>query len=99
MDRAGGRSGAGEIVLNCMNSDGVGTGYDLLQLQSARERLSIPLIASGGAGQIQHFIDVFERSHVDGALAAGVFHRGEIAIGELKERLSVAGIPVRKEAL
>jgi cyclase len=89
--------GAGEIVLNCMGSDGVGRGYDVQQLRAARGLLRIPLIASGGAGAISHFIEVFRDAEVDGALAAGVFHRGEIAIGELKSELRRAGIPVREE--
>lgn len=87
--------GAGEVVLNCMNQDGVGAGYDLEQLRRAREILTIPLIASGGAGSIEHFIDVFREADVDGALAAGVFHRGEISLPSLKKQLQKAGIPVR----
>ena len=87
--------GAGEIVLNCMNQDGVGKGYDIPQLKALREVLTIPLIASGGAGTTQHFIDVFQQAHVDGALAAGVFHRKEIAIGDLKQALHAANIPAR----
>jgi imidazole glycerol-phosphate synthase subunit HisF len=90
--------GAGEIVLNCMNQDGVGKGYDLHQLQRARAQLTIPLIASGGAGTIQHFIDVFQSTGVDGALAAGVFHREEINIDHLKEWLEKAGVGVRRIA-
>lgn len=87
--------GAGEIVLNCMSHDGVGTGYDLEQLSAVRALLSIPLVASGGAGAMQHFVDVFRATKVDAALAAGVFHRGEIAIPELKQTLRQAGIEVR----
>ncbi len=87
--------GAGEIVLNCMGSDGVGTGYDLSQLKLIRELINIPLIASGGAGKIAHFLDVFDQCHVDGALAAGVFHRGEIEIADLKAFLRERGIEVR----
>lgn len=87
--------GAGEIVLNCMGSDGVGKGYDIEQLRLARAKTSIPLIASGGAGAIQHFLSVFSKANVDGALAAGVFHRNEIGIAELKESLANSGIRVR----
>jgi len=87
--------GAGEIVLNCMGSDGVRQGYDIEQLSSARERCSVPLIASGGAGSEQHFADVFEESRVDGALAASVFHRDIIKIGSLKSFLRSRNIPVR----
>ncbi len=87
--------GAGEIVLNCMSSDGVGRGYDIEQLALIREKISIPLIASGGAGKREHFAEVFERCGVDGALAAGAFHRGEIEIGDLKQQLKRQGIEVR----
>jgi cyclase len=87
--------GAGEIVLNCMNQDGVRQGYDLQQLQALRPRCSVPLIASGGAGTAQHFIDVFEQADVDGALAASVFHSGELPIPLLKSQLLQAGVEVR----
>jgi imidazole glycerol-phosphate synthase subunit HisF len=87
--------GAGEIVLNCMGSDGVGRGYDLVQLQKVRELVSVPLIASGGAGKREHFADVFQICGVDGALAAGVFHRGEIEIRNLKNFLKSNQIEVR----
>ncbi|MFH1725433.1 MAG: imidazole glycerol phosphate synthase subunit HisF [Elusimicrobiota bacterium] len=87
--------GAGEIVLNCMDMDGVGKGYDIEQLQAVRERIGIPLIASGGAGEARHFADVFKRTGVDGALAAGVFHRGELAIADLKRVLKEAEVEVR----
>ena len=87
--------GAGEIVLNCMNHDGVRTGYDIAQLTTMREVLTIPLIASGGAGQLSHFAEVFQQANVDGALAASVFHSGEITIAELKQSLSQQGIIVR----
>lgn len=79
--------GAGEIVLNCMNQDGVRSGYDLLQLQHVRKKLQIPLIASGGAGAKEHFRDVFRCVNVDGALAASVFHSGQLQIQALKEYL------------
>jgi cyclase len=87
--------GAGEIVLNCMNQDGVQRGYDLDQLLAVRQICGVPLIASGGAGEIQHFRQVFEIAHVDGALAATVFHTAKIAIPDLKQYLNDAGIPVR----
>jgi len=79
--------GAGEIVLNCMNQDGVRRGYDLPQLRAIRARCNVPLIASGGAGEMQHFSSVFERTNVDGALAASVFHSAQIDIRELKRYL------------
>lgn len=87
--------GAGEIVLNCMDEDGVRRGYDLAQLTAARERLTIPLVASGGAGEAAHFRDVFQQADVSGALAASVFHSGALAIPDLKTVLAEAGIEVR----
>jgi cyclase len=87
--------GAGEIVLNCMNQDGVRQGYDIGQLKCIRRECAVPLIASGGAGMPEHFLRVFLDSNVDGALAAGVFHSGEIAINELKSFLDASGIHIR----
>lgn len=87
--------GAGEIVLNCMNKDGVKQGYDIEQLSNIREICTVPLIASGGAGTIQHFIDVFKKTNVDGALAASVFHKSLINIQNLKEELDNSSIEVR----
>jgi len=87
--------GAGEIVLNCMASDGVRHGYDIAQLQAARAVCNVPLIASGGAGAPEHFRDVFRQTAVDGALAASVFHLGEIEIPSLKQYLRRQGIEVR----
>jgi cyclase len=87
--------GAGEIVLNCMNQDGVRQGYDLEQLQRARSCCQVPLIASGGAGAMCHFQTVFAEADVDGALAASVFHSGAIPIPDLKNFLAEAGIRIR----
>ena len=87
--------GAGEIVLNCIWSDGVRQGYDLEHLSEVRKICQVPLVASGGAGHAQHFRDVFMKAGVDGALAAGVFHSGDIHIGDLKRALRNAGIPMR----
>jgi cyclase len=87
--------GAGEIVLNCMASDGVRTGYDLAQLKRVREACRVPLIASGGAGAPEHFAAVFSAARVDGALAASVFHSGAIAIPDLKRYLRDRHIEVR----
>ena len=87
--------GAGEIVLNCMASDGVRRGYDIAQLRAVRERCSVPLIASGGAGNVGHFEAVFREARVDAALAASVFHSGEIEIHALKKQLRAGGIEVR----
>lgn len=87
--------GAGEIVLNCMNQDGVRSGYDLAQLRLVRDTLTIPLIASGGAGAPEHFAAVFREARVDGALAASVFHSGAIALPDLKAFLRQQDIEVR----
>jgi len=87
--------GAGEIVLNCMNQDGMRQGYDVEQLAAVRAALRVPLIASGGAGAGEHFRDVFAKARVDGALAASVFHKGVIAITDLKRYLAEEGIVVR----
>jgi imidazole glycerol-phosphate synthase subunit HisF len=87
--------GAGEIVLNCMASDGVRQGYDLNQLAAVRKLCRVPLIASGGAGTQEHFADVFNEAHVDGALAASVFHTGTIAIPDLKAYLRRRSIEIR----
>ncbi|HRJ64088.1 imidazole glycerol phosphate synthase subunit HisF [Brevundimonas sp. UBA2416] len=89
------RLGAGEIVLNCMDEDGVRRGYDIAQLAAARALLTIPLVASGGAGAASHFLDVFEQADVSGALAASVFHTGALAIPDLKAFLSDAGQEMR----
>ena len=87
--------GAGEIVLNCMNNDGVKRGYDLDQLALVREAVSIPVIASGGAGDYVHFADLFEKTGIDGGLAASVFHSGQIPIPDLKQYLRQRDIEVR----
>lgn len=87
--------GAGEIVLNCMSSDGVRRGYDVKQLQAVRDVCDVPLVASGGAGAPEHFVDVFEKARVDAALAASVFHSGNIAIPDLKTTLAASGVEVR----
>ncbi len=87
--------GAGEIVLNCMNQDGVRQGYDAEQLRLVRQACNVPLIASGGAGAMEHFADVFNLARVDGALAASVFHKAIIEIGDLKAYLRERGVEVR----
>lgn len=87
--------GAGEIVLNCMDSDGVRRGYDLEQLKAVRAICDVPLVASGGAGTIEHFADAFREADADAALAASVFHSGAIAIPDLKRALRAQGIEVR----
>ena len=87
------RLGAGEIVLNCIDRDGVRQGYDLAQT-AAIIPLGVPVIASGGAGTVRHFADAFGAG-VSGALAASVFHDRRIAIPELKAQLRAMGVEVR----
>lgn len=87
--------GAGEIVLNAIRNDGVRAGYAHMLLDAVRAATDLPLVASGGAGAVEHFGEVFERCGVDAALAASVFHAGEIRIGDLKRYLAARGIVVR----
>lgn len=93
--REGQDRGAGEVVLNCMNQDGVREGYDTEQLARVRDICDVPLIASGGAGAMPHFLEVFRIADVDGALAASVFHSAEINIGELKGFLANNSVAIR----
>jgi cyclase len=87
--------GAGEIVLNCMQSDGVRTGYDIQQLLEIGSLCQVPLIASGGAGKVSDFIEVFMKAKVSGALAASVFHDSLLTIHEVKRELKRQQIEVR----
>jgi imidazole glycerol-phosphate synthase subunit HisF len=87
--------GAGEIVMNCMAQDGVRKGYDIAQLQAVRQRCTVPLVASGGAGAMPHFSAVFQQAQVDAALAASVFHQGIIEIDSLKKYLADQSVRVR----
>jgi cyclase len=87
--------GAGEILLTSMDHDGTKSGFDCGLLATVCKQINIPVIASGGAGNKQHFIDVFKQTGVDAALAASVFHFGEIAIPDLKQELKKNSIPVR----
>ena len=82
-------------MLNCMNQDGVRRGYDIEQLALVRDAVHVPLIASGGAGALEHFREVFVQARVDGALAASVFHTAAIAIPDLKRYLLGVGVDVR----
>lgn len=88
--------GAGEVLLNSMDSDGVKTGFDLALIEAVRNAVDVPLIASGGAGEPSHFVDA-ARAGADAVLAASVFHFGELTIGEVKEALAAAGFAVRDE--
>ncbi len=87
--------GAGEILLTSMDHDGTKAGFDCALLSQINKQINIPVIASGGAGRIEHFTEVFEKAQVDAALAASVFHYGEILIPDLKQALKRHHIPVR----
>ncbi len=94
--RAGVKNGAGEIVLNSIDTDGVKGGFDLEMLQAVCDVVDVPVIASGGAGCIQDFVDLFQAlPKVDAGLAASIFHFGEVKIPALKKALAVEGIPTR----
>ena len=95
--RRGVDSGAGEIVLNSIDTDGVRGGFDLEVLRAVSELVSVPVIASGGAGCIEDFVTLFKTlPKVDAGLAASIFHFGDVRIGDLKQRLYEEGIPVRR---
>lgn len=87
--------GAGEVVVNSIDTDGVKGGFDLEMLQAVSERVSVPIIASGGAGKIEDFIELFKNPAVDAGLAASVFHFKEIEINKLKQELRENGVEVR----
>ena len=89
------RRGAGELLITAIDRDGTYSGFDLELLAAIRERTTIPVIASGGAGTARHFVEVLQADLSDAALAASIFHRGEIAISEVKDELAAAGVPVR----
>jgi len=87
--------GAGEILLTSMNSDGTTQGFDLAITKALSTTLPIPVIASGGAGTTQHFVDVFQQAQADAALAASIFHFDTLPIPRLKAELRAAGLPIR----
>ena len=87
--------GAGEVVVNAMGNDGVKSGYSIELLNSLEDICSIPMIASGGAGGPRDFVNVFDKTNVDGALAASIFHRNEYSIKEIKESLKANSINIR----
>ena len=87
--------GAGEILLTSMDKDGTKSGFDLEMLNRVAEVVDVPIIASGGAGNIEDIVEVFEKTTATGALAASIFHFGEVNIGETKQVLANAGIEVR----
>ena len=87
--------GAGEILLNCIDKDGTNSGFDIELVKHISESVSIPVIASSGAGKVEHFSEVFEKTDVEAALAAGIFHREEIPIEAVKEHMRDEGIEMR----
>lgn len=90
-------NGAGEVVVNSMDTDGVKGGFDLELLKEVCDTVSVPVIASGGAGKVEDFITLFnEIPNIDAGLAASVFHFGEVKIKDLKEKMAKANIPVRR---
>lgn len=87
--------GAGEILLTSMDTDGCKQGFDIEMLKAVHDRVSVPVIASGGCGSLEHFAEVFEKDVSEAALAASLFHYGELTVSEVKEYLDQKGIPVR----
>lgn len=87
--------GAGEILLTSMNTDGAKTGFDIAITKAVADAVDIPVIASGGAGAMEHFVDVFNNAGADAGLAASIFHYGEIPVPKLKQYLAEQNIPVR----
>jgi imidazole glycerol-phosphate synthase subunit HisF len=90
------RRGAGEILLTSMDADGTKDGYDLALTRAVSEAVTIPVIASGGAGNLDHLVDVLDAGKADAVLAASIFHFGEYTIAQAKDRLATAGVPVRR---
>ena len=89
------KRGAGELLVTSMKHDGTGNGYDLVQLEALAKAVNVPIIASGGAGKLEHFSDALEPGRADAVFAATVFHFGELRIAEVKNYLRERGIPVR----
>jgi imidazole glycerol phosphate synthase glutamine amidotransferase subunit len=87
--------GAGEILLNCIDKDGTNSGFDIELVKHISENVSIPVIASSGAGKVEHFSEVFEKTDVEAALAAGIFHRKEVSIEAVKDHMRERGIETR----
>lgn len=89
--------GAGELLVNCVDFDGQKAGFDLTLMRAVTAAVSIPVIASSGAGSPEHFVDVFRQTRAEAALAAGIFHRREVSISDVKRGLTAAGVPARDE--
>jgi len=88
--------GAGEILLNCIDRDGTNSGFDLELIKIVKNAVSIPVIASSGAGNADHFVEVFAKTNVEAALAAGIFHREEVTISEVKRKAADSGMEIRQ---
>jgi cyclase len=88
--------GAGEVLLTSMDRDGTNDGYDLELTRAVADAVGVPVIASGGAGSLDHLSEAIEHGHADAVLCASIFHYGAHSVGEAKERLAAAGIPVRR---
>ena len=93
--RQGEQLGAGELVINSMDTDGVKQGFDLKLLKAVSEITTLPIVASGGAGKSEDFIDLFQLPKIEAGLAASIFHYGEVKIPDLKKQLMTADIPIR----
>jgi len=91
----GERLGAGEIVINSIDADGMKTGFDMALVRAVTDAVGIPVVASGGAGSAQHMVDLLAGTHADAALAAGIFHRGEATVGDVKAAAKAAGVCIR----
>ena len=87
--------GAGEILLNCIDKDGTNSGFDIELINHIRENVTIPVIASSGAGKVEHFSEVFGKTKAEAALATGIFHREEVPIEAVKKHMQEKGIEVR----
>lgn len=88
--------GAGEILLTSMDTDGVRGGFDIALTDAVSKAVNVPVIASGGCGRLEHFSEVFQKTGADAALAASLFHYGELTVGQVKEHLRACGIPARR---
>jgi cyclase len=93
------RRGAGELLVTSIDRDGTRTGFDVPLLRAIRDAVDLPIVASGGAGALEDFTEVFEEAESDAALAASLFHYGELTIGEVKRELAAHNIPVRLESV
>ena len=89
--------GAGEVVLNAIDTDGTQAGYELTVTRMLADRLPVPVVASGGAGSVEHVAEVLTDGHADAALVASIVHYGTCTVGDIKEHLATCGVPVRRE--